>query len=189
VACKHLFRIDGNERPGAARQNFTLGISDLCHVDVPPTFHTLFRTSYGKRLAERDRLEVFDFHGCGKGQHIAKLVHFAHGFIQDGCNDAAVHVPGRPGIFPRQLKMANRLARVFVQRELQAHALRIIMPAAKTMVLARFGFAEDCVTVRDFALCHVDRELILHHEMIPIVVHRRVAGLRNIRTDSKNIPA
>jgi hypothetical protein len=50
--------------------------------------------------------------------------------------------------------MANGLAGSLVQRELQAHALGIVMSATKTMVLARLGFAVNCVAVGNFAFCH-----------------------------------
>jgi hypothetical protein len=35
------------------------------------------------------------------------------------------------------------------------------MSAAKTMVLARLGFADDGVSVRNFALCHLREATIL----------------------------
>ena len=158
---KHLFRIDGDERPGAARQNFTFGIADFRHVDVPASVHALLCAGYGKRLAQRYRPEIFDFHGSRERQHVAELVYLAHGFIQDGGDNAAMRVARRAGIFARQLEMANGLARFFVQRELQPHALRIVMAAAKAMVLARLGFALDCVSVGDFAFCHLREATIL----------------------------
>jgi hypothetical protein len=57
--------------------------------------------------------------------------------------------------------MANGLAGSFVQREFQAHALGIVMAAAETMVLARFGFAMNCVAVGNFAFCHLGEATIL----------------------------
>ena len=144
---EHLLRIDGNKGPGAAGQNIALGINDFSHIDVATPVHALFLRGNGECMAQRNRLEILDFHGTGEGQHVAKFIHFAHGFVQDGGDNAAVGVSGRTGIFARQLEVANGLARFFVQRELQPHALGIVMPAAKTMVLAWFGFALNCVAV------------------------------------------
>jgi len=112
---KHFFRIDRNERAGTARQNFAVGIADFSKVDVPPSVHALLRTSDGKRLAQRHGLEIFDFHGPGKRQHVAELVHLAHGLIQDGGDNAAVRVTGWTGVFAREFKVANGLAGGFVQ--------------------------------------------------------------------------
>jgi hypothetical protein len=152
---KHLLRIDGNERPGAAGQNFTLGIADFSRVDVPSPFDALLLGSDGERLSQRNGLEVLNLHGTGKSQHVAEFIHFAHGFVQDSGDNTAMGVPGRAGVFARKLEMANGLARRFVQRELQAHSLRIIVSAAKAMILARLGFAVDCVAVEDFAIWHL----------------------------------
>ena len=152
---KHLFRINGDKRPCTPRQNFTLGIADLCHVDVAAAVHALLRTGDGKRLAQRHRLEIPDFHGSCERQHVAKLVYLAHGFIQDGGDNAPMRVARRPGIFARQLEMANGLPGFSVQREFQPHALGIVMPAGKAVVLARLGRTLDSVSVRDFALGHL----------------------------------
>src|SRR5690242_14935777 len=57
--------------------------------------------------------------------------------------------------------MAYGLAGFFVQRELQSHALGIIMTAAEAVVLARLGLADNGVSVRDFALCHCGEATII----------------------------
>jgi hypothetical protein len=147
VPGKHLFRIDSDERPCTPRQNFTLGIDDLCHIDVAAAVHALLRTGDSKGLAQRHRLEIPDFHGSRKRQHVAELVYLAHCFVQDGGDNAPMRVARRPGIFARQLEVANGLAGFFVQREFQPHALGIIVAAAKAMVLARLGRALDGVSV------------------------------------------
>jgi hypothetical protein len=158
---KHLLRINGDKCPGAAGQNFTLSIADFCNVDMSASVHALFRTGDGERLSQRHGLEILDFHGSGERQHVAKLVHLAHGFIQDRGDNAAVSIAGRPGVFARQLEVADGLTGFFVQRELQAHTLRIIVAAAKAMVLARLGFAVDGMAVENFALWHLRRATIL----------------------------
>lgn len=40
--CKHLVRIDGNERAAAARQNVAVFVQDLRHVDVLASAHAHF---------------------------------------------------------------------------------------------------------------------------------------------------
>ena len=161
MACKHLFRINGDERPGAARQNLTLGIADFCHVRVPPAVHFFLETSHRKWLAKRNRPEILDLHGPGKGQHVAKLVYLAHGFVEDSSDDTAVSMAGRPSVFAREFEMANCPAGLFVQCEFQPHALGIVVSAAKAMILAWLGFAVDCVAVGDFAFRHECEATIL----------------------------
>jgi hypothetical protein len=161
VPGKHLFWIDSDERPSTARQNFTLGIADLGHIDVATAVHALLCAGYGERLAQRHRPKIFDFHGARERQHVTELVYLSHGFIQDGGDNAAMRVARRSRIFSRQLEVANGLARFFVQREFQPHALGIVVAAAKAMVLARLWFAVDCVSVRNFAFCHLGEAMIL----------------------------
>ena len=112
---KHLLRIDCDKSPSAAGQDFTFFIFDLSRVDMPATVHALFVRSYRERLSQGNRPQIFNFHGSGKRQHIAELIHFAHGFIQNGGNNAAVRMSWRPGVSARKLEMADGLARFFVQ--------------------------------------------------------------------------
>ena len=149
-----LFRIDGNKGGRATGQDFVTGVPDLAGVGVPAPFDALLLGSDGKRLAQRNRLEVFNLHGTGESQHVAEFIHLAHGFIQDGGDDSTMRVSRRPGEAARKFEMADSLARIFVQRELEPHTLRIVMAAAETMVLARLGLTVDCVAVREFVVRH-----------------------------------
>jgi hypothetical protein len=167
---KHLLRINRNKGSGTAGQDFALFIFDLSRVDMPATVQALFVGNHRQRLPQWYRPQIFDFHGSGKSQHIAELVHFAHGFIQDGGNNAAMGMAWRPGVSARKLEMADGLARLFVQRELQFHALRIVMSATKAMVLAGLRFALDRVAVCDFAFCHWDREEILTSAKVTLLL-------------------
>ena len=51
-----------------------------------------------QRFVERDGLEIFDGHFLGQGDDVVELVHFAHGVVEDGGDDAAVAVAGRSGV-------------------------------------------------------------------------------------------
>ena len=68
-------------------------ISAMLMCRRPSTLCSALVTS--KRLAQRHRLEIPDFHGSRKRQHVAELVYLAHGFIQDGGNNAAMCVARR----------------------------------------------------------------------------------------------
>jgi len=110
-----LFRIDGNKGGRATGQHFIVCVPDLAGVGVPPPFDALLLGADGERLAQRNGLEVFNLHGTGEGQHVAEFIHLAHGFVQDGGDNAAVRVARRSGVFTRQLEMANGLAGSFIE--------------------------------------------------------------------------
>ena len=147
VPGKHLFRVDSDECPGTAGQNFSLAVADLSRVGVAAALYALLPSGGYQWLAQRNRPQIPDLHGAGEGQNIPKLVHLAHGFVQDGGDNSTVRVPRGAGIPSRQFEVAHRFPRIFVQRELQAHALGIVMPAAEAVVLAWFGLSLDCVAV------------------------------------------
>ena len=64
---------------------------------------------------ERDGLEVFDGHLAGEGDDVVELVHFAHGVVEDGGNDAAVAVAGRSGVAFAEAEVADEGLAFFVE--------------------------------------------------------------------------
>lgn len=151
---EHLFWINGNKGPFAARQDFALVVLDLSHIDMPASIHTLFMRCDGQGYAQRHGPQIPDLHGPGKRQHVAELVHLTHGFIQYSGDNSAVGVARRACKTARQLEMANGLACIFIEREPESHALRIVMAAAEAVVLAGFGLTVNCVAVGDFVFRH-----------------------------------
>lgn len=105
-----------------------------------------------QRFVQRDGLEVFDSHfGCD-GDHVAEFVEFAHGVVEDGGNDPAMAVAGRPGVAPAQAKMRDEMLALAIQRKLQMHAMRIIFAAGEAQVLfapMRFAPVPNCRSLSD----------------------------------------
>lgn len=97
--------------------------------------HADFPALDAERLVEGHGLKVFDMNLAGQGDHVAQLVHFAHGFVEEGGDDAAVAVAGRSGVALAQAKAANESLARFIEGELQAHPVRIIQAAGEAEVL------------------------------------------------------
>lgn len=146
-AGKHLFRVDGDERPDTPRQDFALAVADLRYVRVFAPLYALLPPGGSQELAQRHRFHIPDLHRAGKGQDVAKLVYLAHGLVKDGGDNSAVRVPRRPRVPARQFEMANGFPRIFIQRELQTHAMGIVMPAAEAVVLAWCGLSDNRMPV------------------------------------------
>jgi hypothetical protein len=82
--------------------------------------------------------------------------------------------------------MTNGLARFFVQQELQPHALWIIVTAAEAMIFAWLGFADDGVSVGDFAFCHGCEATILTFDM---AIGGRHSAFSHNETDGEQVAA
>ena len=108
-----------------------------------------------QRLAQRNRLEIFNLHRLGKRHHRAQLVDFAHGFIENGGDDAAVSVSRRPLIAARQAKAAPGAALGFVEIKFEVHALRIGRAAGKAAVGKGGSFDGMSARVNLFGHCDV----------------------------------
>lgn len=151
---EHLCDIHGNKSAGAAGQDFALFVLDFRDVGVLASGDLLLAPGNSKRLAQRNRPEILDGHGLGKRHHAAQLVYFAHGFVEDGGNDAAVRVSWRPRVALGQLEIADRLAVLLVKEELQAHAGRVVLAAGEAVILRGLGMRVDGVSVGWFAAGH-----------------------------------
>lgn len=151
---EHLCDIHGNKSAGAAGQDFALFVLDFRDVGVLASGDLLLAPGNSKRLAQRNRPEILDGHGLGKRHHAAQLVYLAHGFVEDGGNDAAVRVSGRAGVTLGQLEIADRLAAFLVEVKLEAHAGEVVLAAGEAMILRRFGMRVDGVSMSWFAAGH-----------------------------------
>ena len=65
IFCEHLFRVDGDEDPAAAGQDFVFFVEDFCGVDVLASVDADFAAFDAERFVQRDGLEVFDRHFPG----------------------------------------------------------------------------------------------------------------------------
>ena len=138
---EHLLGIDGDEDAFAARQDFAFLVEDFGGVDVLAAVHADLPTFDPQRLLQRNGLQIFDRHFFCDRNHVAKLVGFAHSVVEDGGNDAAMAVAGRSGVALRQAEMADEGAPLFVERELQMHAIGIIGSAGEAVVRGKLDVA------------------------------------------------
>jgi hypothetical protein len=115
-----------------------------------------------QRFVERYGLEILDCHLFGEGDHVVKLVHLAHGVVEDGGDNAAVAVAGRSGIALAEAELADEGLALFVERELQAHARGIVLAAGEAVVFLQFEIAG--VVAMDLGLSWHGRDFILSTE-------------------------
>ena len=97
-----------------------------------------------KVCAQRARAQVIDFHVAGHGEQVERAVEFAHGFIHERGDDAAVDVAR--GAFMHSLKigdgMGGDVGWVFrVDGEFEVQTFGVRWAAAETMA----GTFIDCL--------------------------------------------
>jgi hypothetical protein len=78
----------------------------------------------GERLAEGDWAEIVDFDMAGHGEDAAGAVGFAHGFVEEGGDDASVGVAGRADEAAGETEMRDDVT-VGIDEELEAEAGRV----------------------------------------------------------------
>jgi hypothetical protein len=84
---------------------------------------------------------------------MAELVHLAHGFVEDGCDDAAVAVSGRSGEALAEAKAADEAVALFVVGEAEPHAVGVVLAAGETVVFLEADVA-GAVTCSGFFASH-----------------------------------
>src|SRR5215471_282410 len=102
-----FFRINRDKGSCAPRQHLTRFIADFGDVDVLAAFHRLLISGNRQHFAQGNRFEIADLHGTGEGQHIAKTVHLAHGFVKNRGDDTAMRMSGWTGVTARQLEFTD----------------------------------------------------------------------------------
>ena len=132
--CHEPLRIDCDKKALAAGQHFTLLIEDLGHVGVVASVDAKFARLHTQGLIQGHGLAVLDFDFFGQRNYVAQLVHLAHGFIEDGRDDAAMTMPRRPSVALAKPEAADEAVPVFVIGKAEAHAVGIIRPAAEAMI-------------------------------------------------------
>ena len=88
-------------------------------------------------LVERDGAQVVDFHVAGHGEDVEWAVEFAHGFVKECGDDAAVDVAGRAFVHSVELEVAGRgdgLGVRSIGGEGEVKALRIGGAAAEAVI-------------------------------------------------------
>ena len=132
---EHFLRVDGDEDAFAAGQHLTFLVEDFGHVDVLTSVDSDFPALHGQWLFQRHGKQILDGHLLRHGNDIAQLVHFSHGVVENGGDNAAVAVAGRAGVTVGQIEVADESSSFAVQRELQVHAVGVVGTAGKAVVL------------------------------------------------------
>lgn len=94
-----------------------------------------------ERFVQRDGLEIFDRHFFGEGDDVVEFVYFAHRVVEDAGDDAAVGVAGRSGVALAEAEAADESLAGFIEEELEAHAVGIVLSADEAVVFLHFGVA------------------------------------------------
>jgi hypothetical protein len=141
VLCEHFLGIDGDEDAATAGQDFVFVVEDFGGVDVGASFLFYFAAFDAERLVERDGLEIFDGHFTGEGDDMMQLVDLAHRVVEDAGDDATVAVAGGSGVAAAEAEFANEGLALFVQDELEAHAVGIVHAADEAVVLLHLHVA------------------------------------------------
>src|SRR5271155_450991 len=138
---EHLCGVDGDEDAAAAGQDLVFVVEDFGGVDVGSSLLFYFAAFDAERLVQRDGLEIFDGHFAREGDDVVELVHLAHGIVEDACDDAAVAVARRSGVTLTQAEAADEGLALFVEQELEAHAVGIVHTANEAVVLLHLHVA------------------------------------------------
>ena len=138
---EHLFRVDGDEDPAAAGQDFVFVVEDFGGVDVGASLLFYFAAFDPERLVQGNGLEIFDGHFAGEGDDVVELVDLAHGVVKDACDDAAVAVAWRSGVTLAEAEAADEGLALFVEDEFEAHAVGIVHAADEAVVLLHLHVA------------------------------------------------
>jgi hypothetical protein len=138
---EHLVGINGDEEALAAGEDFVFVVEDLGHVDVLAAFYAEFAGFDVERLFQGNRLQILDGDFGGQGDDVAQFIYFAHGFVEDGGDDATVAVSGRSGVALGEAKFADKTAPLSVVGETQAHAVGIAGAASEAAVFLELHVA------------------------------------------------
>ncbi len=135
---KHFFRIDGDEDSLATRENFPFFIHDFSHVDVLAAMDCDFPAFNAQGLMERHGPHVLHGHLFGQRNHVAKFVHLPHSVVENCCDDSAMAVSRRTRVALAEPEAAHKGLTIFIQCELQVHAVGIVLPTGEAIVFLHF---------------------------------------------------
>jgi hypothetical protein len=138
---KHAVRIDGDKQALAARQHLAFFVEYLRFISVPAALDFELARFDAQRLMERHGLEVIHSHLGSHGDDLAQLVYLAHGFVEDGGDDAAMAVSGRPGVALAEAEAADEAVAFLVIGETQLHAVGVVGAADEAAIGRQFYVA------------------------------------------------
>jgi hypothetical protein len=122
---------------------------------MPASSHAHFARFHSQTLIERHRSQVIDGHLRSQRDYASQFVHFAHGFIENRRNDAAMAMSRWTHIAFVQTKTADKHLAFLVEGKSQMHPGGIVRPAGKTLVLA-----EACTVAASMSLSRHKRKIL-----------------------------
>lgn len=133
-AGEHFLGIDGEESSATAGEQYAVDGAQLGSVVKRSAVYSNDAAFDGERLAERNRTKILDLHAAGERDLVLELVRFAHGLVQNGCNDAAVSVSGRANEAVVERELARVALAAWTENKLQLQPVRIGRAAAEASV-------------------------------------------------------
>src|ERR1035437_873174 len=116
---EHAMRIDLDELRRTARQHLSFSIANLRGPVMFAAVDAHLPSFDNERFEQRYRLQVGDFHLTRQGNQTVQLVYLAHGFVEDGGDDASVGMGRGPDKAPLQAKAAEEALAFLVEHKLQ----------------------------------------------------------------------
>lgn len=129
---EHFVRVDGDEQALAFGQHFAFLVENFGGVGMIAPAHADFPRLDTQWFVQWNGLQIVDGDGRSQRDDVAKLIHLAHGFVEEGGDNAAVHVAGRAGIALTEPKTADKKVTFFIVGEAQAHAFGVVLPTGET---------------------------------------------------------
>ncbi len=140
--------LDGDEESFAAGEELVFGVAYRGGAEVFAAFYAVLSAAQGQGGAERGGAKVFGFHLAGEGHDFgavgAGVDGFAHGFVEDGGDDASVdEAVGALEAFGQA--QGSEYDACLIDGEAQAHADAVVGAAAEAVVLVVEGEGDQVV--------------------------------------------
>ncbi len=126
-------RGDGDEDGGRGGERVSGGISERAFGVMASTCGAGVAGGENEWLTERDGTQVLDVEGAGHGDDAASAIGLAHGFVEEGGNDASMGVTWRTGETGSEAETADDVL-VGVGEEAKAQARGVVESAAEAVI-------------------------------------------------------
>ena len=142
VGSSKTFSVDDDEKAVATGEDGAVGMLNLGLVKELSSFAANMAANENQGLMERDGAKVVNLHVPGHGEGMERAVEFAHGFVEQSGDDAAMDVSRWPFVQTGELDIAGDDGGIWmsgVGGEDEVEALRIGWTAAEAVVYLVVG--------------------------------------------------
>ena len=129
---------DGDEDGFGSGEDLAGGVGEVGFDVVAAAGGSSVAGGEGERLAEGDGAEVVDVEAAGHGEDAAGAVGFAHGFVEEGGDDASMGVAGRSGEAGGEASVADDVPGL-IREKAEAQAGAVFEAAAEAVVEGAVG--------------------------------------------------